>query len=120
MKLSEFEDKLTTVSDDKLRLMLADTRKRGPEVALNLILAEAGRRGMNLEEGSTPPLGAMSSAENDITLDEDMPAMAGSASKGAWLQEEASSGLPVFIKILITVVILGGILAFLFAMLNKG
>lgn len=120
MKLSEFEDKLSTVSDDKLRLMLADTRKRGPEVALKLILAEAGRRGMNLEEGSTPPLGAMSSSENDITLDEEAPAMVGDPSKGAWLHEEANQGLPMFIKILITAVVLGGILAFLFVLLNKG
>lgn len=56
MKLSEFEEKLTTVSDGKLRRMLADCRKNGPEVAVKLILAEASRRGAVLEDEADPPL----------------------------------------------------------------
>lgn len=55
MKLSEFEDRLTTVSEKKLRLMLAEGRRKGPEVAVNLILAEAARRGMDLEGGPASP-----------------------------------------------------------------
>lgn len=55
MKLSEFEDRLTTVSEKKLRLMLAEGRRKGPEVAVNLILAEAARRGVDLEGGPAAP-----------------------------------------------------------------
>lgn len=118
MKVSEFEEKLTTVSDQRLRRMLAESRDKGPEIAVNLILAEGRRRGVDLEEG-TP-----SRAEPDGPLGaEAAPAFseeAGSSGKGAWLNEEANRGLPTSIKVLITVVVLGGVLAFLFVLFNKG
>ncbi|MEO7424064.1 MAG: hypothetical protein ABI036_02690 [Fibrobacteria bacterium] len=51
MKLNEFESKLATVSDAKLRQMLAAGRASGPEVAVTMILSECNRRGMDgLEE----------------------------------------------------------------------
>lgn len=50
MKVSEFEAKLGTVSDAKLRQMLAVSRSQGPELAVSMILAEARRRGMEDQE----------------------------------------------------------------------
>jgi hypothetical protein len=50
MKVSEFEAKLGTVSDAKLRQMLAASRSQGPELAVSMILAEARRRGMEDHE----------------------------------------------------------------------
>lgn len=47
MKISEFEDKLSTVPDAKLRQMLSASRANGPEVAVKLILNECRRRGMD-------------------------------------------------------------------------
>lgn len=124
MKVSEFEAKLTTVSDSKLRRMLAESREKGPEVAVNLILAEAGRRGMDTSgtavEGA--PLTDAVPADG-IPLDETMPPAEGSeapAVAGAWLHEEANRGMPVIAKVLIAVVVLGGILGGLFFLLNKG
>ena len=55
MKLSEFEERLTTISERKLRLMLEEGRRNGPEVAVNLILSEAARRGVDLEGGPASP-----------------------------------------------------------------
>lgn len=122
MKLSEFEDKLSTVSDDKLLLMLEDTRKRGPEVAFNLILKEAQRRGMEVDAGPAHAAGGTpvgfeggASPEGDAAPGGGEPAMG-----SAWLHEEANQGLPIIIKILIGIVVLGGIAAFLYVMLNKG
>jgi hypothetical protein len=63
MKLSEFEERLATVSEKKLRLMLAEGRRNGPEVAVNLILAEAARRGVDLEGGD------LSSEPADVPLE---------------------------------------------------
>lgn len=122
MKLSEFEDKLSTVSDDKLLLMLEDTRKRGPEVAFKLILAEAKRRGMEVEDG---PVGTSTQtpagSEGGISPEgEAAPGGTEPAMGSAWLHEEANQGLPMIIKILIGIVVLGGIAAFLYVMLNKG
>ncbi len=132
MKLTEFEEKLTTVSDQKLRLMLGDCRKKGPEVAVNLILAEGRRRGMDLDAETAEAVGAavgaggMPAAESMGSQHavEDAPAFAeeslgtGAAPKGAWLAEEANQGLPTIIKILIAAVLLGGVIAFLFVFLN--
>lgn len=142
MKLSEFQEKLTTVSDSKLRLMLADSQRKGPEVAVKLILAEAERRGVDLNAVPMPAapseaaLGpeAGISAESAGSADgvaedgEGMPASeahgagipdASPAGKGAWLAEEANQGMPMIVKLLITAVILGGILFGLFLLLGK-
>ena len=51
MKVSEFEAKLGTVSDAKLRQLFSASRDQGPEVAVRLILAEARRRGLKGMEG---------------------------------------------------------------------
>ena len=63
MKLSEFEEKLKTVSDDKVRQMLASSRRDGPEVATKLILAEANRRGLNIVDDSDSPTARSESME---------------------------------------------------------
>jgi hypothetical protein len=54
MKVSEFEAKLGTVSDAKLRQMLAASRSQGPELAVSMILAEARRRGLEDAEDHSP------------------------------------------------------------------
>jgi hypothetical protein len=54
MKLNEFEAKLATVSDAKLRQMLAAARISGPAVAVTLILSECNRRGMDGLEAQAP------------------------------------------------------------------
>lgn len=56
MKLNEFESKLATVSDAKLRQMLAAGRASGPEVAVTMILSECNRRGMDGLEAKAPPV----------------------------------------------------------------
>lgn len=136
MKLSEFEERLATVSDRKLRLMLEDCRAKGPEVAVKLILAEAGRRGLDLD-APLAPAGAEASGTaaapasrplTGLALEDEAPGEAApdavpggeDAPKGAWLAEEQSSGMPMFIKVLIVVVILGGALAALLMILNRG
>lgn len=128
MKLSEFQEKLTTVSETKLRAMLADSRRKGPDVAVKLILAEAERRGVDLNaagSGEPAPAGSAGTGVDEASGEqspeggasgEGVPVGAG---KGAWLAEEANQGLPMIIKILITVAVLGGILAGLFMLLGK-
>lgn len=59
MKIPEFEAKLGTVSDDKLRQMLAASREHGPEVAVKLILAEGRKRGWEDGEAQAPDERAM-------------------------------------------------------------
>lgn len=136
MKLSEFQEKLTTVSDAKLRLMLADSQRKGPEVAVKLILAEAERRGVDLNavpmpavpgeaapgpeagipaDGIAGTVGVPEAAEAPLAGAQD----ATPAVKGAWLAEEADRGMPVFVKLLLTVAVLGGILFGLFLLLQK-
>ncbi len=117
MKLSEFQEKLTTVSDSKLRLMLADSQRKGPEVAVKLILAEAERRGVDLNAVPMPADPA-APAEAAPEFPAGMPD-ASPAGKGAWLAEEADQGMPMIVKLLITAVVLGGIVFGLFLLLGK-
>lgn len=142
MKLSEFQEKLTAVSDSKLRLMLSDSRRKGPEVAVKLILAEAERRGVDLNavpEGSATGSGGPSAGEAQGRfgegMPEDMPTAAEAhpgtepgaavpgeglaAGKGAWLAEETNQGMPMFVKVLITAAVLAGILYGLFLLLAR-
>jgi hypothetical protein len=130
MKLEEFEAKLATVSDAKLRQMLAASRASGPEVAVTLILAEAKRRGMEgleAEEAKAQPGGApehagyesaeaaASAAGAEAAGAEAAPEEAGaegaSQTPPEWLSEETKSGMPVAVKILIVLILLGAILA---------
>ncbi len=46
MKLQELENRLSTVSDEKLKDLLVRAERQGPEVAVKFILAEAGKRGL--------------------------------------------------------------------------
>jgi hypothetical protein len=132
MKLEEFEAKLATVSDAKLRQMLTASRASGPEVAVKMILAEAKRRGMgDLDAAGAPEAGAAEhagyAAEAAGAAD---AAGAGAAEAGAesvgaaeagaegspqtppdWLSEETKSGMPIAVKILIVLILLGAILA---------
>lgn len=133
MKLNEFEDKLATVSDAKLRQMLASSRANGPEVAVTLILAECNRRGMDgLEnaDGSGAPGGSLASAtvayphEHAGHAGADAPAHGTSAdgtpSEGEasdapatapdWLNEETKTGLPMAVKILILLIGISAVL----------
>ncbi|MDQ3000320.1 MAG: hypothetical protein M3Y08_03530 [Fibrobacterota bacterium] len=130
MKLNEFEDKLATVSDAKLRQMLASSRANGPEVAVTLILAECNRRGMDGLEDSGAPEGFPASAtvayphENAGHAGADAPAPGtladGIPAEGEpseapatapdWLNEETKTGLPMFVKILILLITIGAVL----------
>jgi hypothetical protein len=127
MKLEEFEAKLATVSDAKLRQMLAASRASGPEVAVKMILAEAKRRGMGdldaadaKEAGATEHAGYAAEAAGAADAAGAGADTAGSAEAGAegapqtppeWLSEETKSGMPIAVKILIVLILLGAILA---------
>jgi len=118
MKLSEFEAKLGTVSDDRLRQMLATSRARGPEVAVDLILAEGQRRGLDdfdAPDSQAPSAtsaypkegaGAFGSDAPDAPVDASAPALA-----PEWLTEETKSGMPMALKALLLIAVIGCILA---------
>lgn len=131
MKISEFEAKLGTVTEDRLRQMLAFSRAQGPEIAVELILAEGRKRGLeNLEGGpgsarEPSPFSATSAyaKEGAGAFGADAPAPIESAPAPAdpdspapalapeWLSEETKTGLPVAVKALLAVLVLGGVLA---------
>jgi hypothetical protein len=118
MKLSEFEAKLVTVSDDRLRQMLATSRARGPEVAVDLILAEGQRRGLDdfgVPDSHAPSAtsaypkegaGAFGSDAPEAQVDASAPALA-----PEWLTEETKSGMPMALKALLFITVVGCILA---------
>lgn len=143
MKVQEFQEKLTTVSDSKLRRMLAESREKGPEVAMTLLLAEAQRRGLDSETEAPPSAGPVRSGvpsegffpdprsystsnqtPTPATLSDSMPPAEldgdAPAVKGAWLHEEVHQGMPILLKVLLGVVVLGGVAGGLFFFLNKG
>lgn len=128
MKLSEFETRLSSVSDAKLRLMYVDSNEKGPAVAVGLIRAEADRRGLNLDSGIRAAPAAITDFDGDAadglvpdTGTEAAPAGEGETSKGALFTEETTSGgLPVTVKILLAVAILGGIGVGVFMVLARG
>jgi hypothetical protein len=156
MKISEFEEKLATVSDAKLMQMFSASRASGPDVAVKLILNEAKRRGMHHLEASDdnafagapgsetsayshasagyadadapPPASAQPfrplagtpseafsepgsqplsqpDAAGDLALDPGAPATA-----PEWLSEETKPGLPIAVKVLMVLVVLGAAL----------
>ncbi|MEO6098478.1 MAG: hypothetical protein ABIW76_23525 [Fibrobacteria bacterium] len=136
MKISEFEAKLATVSDAKLMQMLSASRAGGPDVAVQLIVNEGKRRGMTDLETSPEtgfdrapgsgtaayshamagyadadaPAAPQASAEpfaapGDIALDPGAPATA-----PEWLSEETKPGMPVAVKVLMVIVVLGAVL----------
>ena len=137
MKVSEFEAKLGTVSDAKLRQMLSASRANGPEVAVKMILAEGKKRGMDdLEEsallaelkaagsatsayahehagyaGADAP--AALSASTALAQDPgtgEPPVGDGSPTPPDWLSEETKSGMPVAVKAGLFAAVIGGIL----------
>lgn len=141
MKASEFEAKLGTVSDAKLRQMLAASRSQGPEVAVAMILSEQRRRG--LEEpvvratsyypkegagafGSDAPAGTAPSdgmarsgageaAVGEAAIGEEGAAPLSDSAAPAlapeWLSEETKSGMPVALKAILLIAFAGGVLA---------
>lgn len=138
MKISEFEDKLSTVPDARLRQMLSASRASGPEVAVKLILNECKRRGMDGLD--SPAEGAFDRAPGSETMAyaQESAGYAGadappdshnqvfhegaSAAEGVdldsgapatapdWLNEETRSGMPVAVKALLVILALGAIL----------
>jgi hypothetical protein len=136
MKISEFEDRLSTVPDAKLRQMLSASRASGPEVAVKLILNECRRRG--LDGLGAPAEGAFERAPGSETMaypqeaagyaGADAPAdshKTGSprdeaevdgldsgapATAPEWLNEETRSGMPVAVKALLVIIALGAVL----------
>lgn len=134
MKVTEFEEKLATVSDAKLRQMLSASRASGPDVAVKLILAEGKRRGMEDLEGSAlmaelraagsatsaypheqsgyggsdaPPVATLERGEGHA---HDAAVSDPSASPPEWLSEETKSGMPVAVKAVLLAAMVGGIL----------
>lgn len=136
MKVTEFEEKLATVSDSKLRQMLSAGRANGPEIAVKLILAEGKRRGMDDLEalGMLAELRAAGSATSAYSHEHsgfggsDAPPAFGagpfagedannaqpgsevSSTPPDWLNEETKSGMPVAVKVVLVVVVVGLIL----------
>ena len=136
MKISEFEDKLSTVPDAKLRQMLSASRASGPEVAVKLILNECKRRGMDGLDASAEgafdrapgsetaayPQEAAGYAGADAPADSRQPVSREGADEGEeldpgapatapkWLNEETRSGMPVAVKVLLVIIALGAIL----------
>jgi hypothetical protein len=136
MKISEFEDKLSTVPDAKLRQMLSASRASGPEVAVKLILNECKRRGMDgldaPAEGAfdrapgsettaypqeaagyagadAPPDSLKEAGREGDSLDGEGVDTGAPATAPDWLNEESKSGLPGAVKVLLVLVIIGGI-----------
>jgi len=128
MKVSEFEAKLGTVSDAKLRQMLSTGREHGPQVAVDLILAEYRRRGIADMDAAPSPTGTHSEVRSDSMatsaypkevagafgadappdppIDASMPALS-----PEWLSEETKSGMPMALKALLLIAVVGAILA---------
>ena len=128
MKVSEFEAKLGTVSDAKLRQMLSTGRANGPQVAVDLILAEYRRRGIEDTEGAASSAEAPSEsmatsaypkevagafgsdapadAATDAPTDAAMPALS-----PEWLSEETKSGMPMALKAILFLAAVGALLA---------
>jgi len=124
MKVSEFEAKLGTVSDAKLRQMLSTGREHGPQVAVDLILAEYRRRGIedmdaapaspevrseSMATSAYPKEGAGAfgaDAPSEAPVDAAMPALS-----PEWLSEETKSGMPMALKALLLIAVVGAILA---------
>jgi hypothetical protein len=137
MKVTEFESRLSTVSDAKLMQMLSASRANGPEVAVEMILAEGRRRGLedfgkSQDDSSTMPAAVATSAysrEGAGAFGADAPASAAAEevsgepaftdplpsesgpAPAEWLSEETKKGLPVPVKVLLAVVVLGAIAA---------
>lgn len=123
MKVSEFEAKLADLGDNKLRQMLAASRRDGPEIAVTLLLAECRRRGMDGLDGleSAPePVAAMESSEAVHASREFSPEAspqdpgdeimdAPPATAPEWLNEESKTGLSGFAKAALVLIALGGI-----------
>lgn len=109
MKVSEFEERLTTVSDSKLMQMLSASRLEGPAVAVKLIVAEGGRRGLKGLDVEAPALALeelddlMPKVESaDGSSEEENSQLDNSMDSSKWLNEESSNGkIPVMIKVLL-------------------
>jgi hypothetical protein len=132
MKASEFEAKLGTVSDAKLRHMLAASRSQGPEMAVSMILAEARKRGLadldvdapreGIPEWSEAAAGEAGAAlagatshypkEGAGAFGIDAPAdSAAPALAPEWLTEETKSGMPMILKAFLLIAFVGIVLA---------
>lgn len=132
MKVSEFEARLATVSDAKLRQMLSASRATGPEVAVNLILSEGRKRGMadfgaEANPEATLPAAVATSAysregagdfgsdaPSDVRAESPAPEPASPeapALSPKWLAEETKSGLPMPVKVVLVTAVLGALLA---------
>lgn len=120
MKVSEFEAKLGTVSDDRLRQMLSASRANGPEVAVKLILEEARKRGMGDLEDSAAASATSAYPRAEAGLgdaDAPAPSLEAAPAEGEakpvppeWLSEETKSGMPIAVKILLLLLAVGAIL----------
>ena len=140
MKVSEFEEKLTTVTDSKLMQMLTASRRDGPAVAVKLIMAEGTRRGLkNLDpEGEAPAPeeldelmpkvedrnrydnASLATDRSDLSIDESA-AIDSSMDSSKWLNEESNAGkVPVMIKILLIGAILAVVIFGVLKVMNHG
>ena len=136
MKISEFEDKLSTVPDGKLRQMLSASRASGPEVAVKLILNECRRRGMDALDAPAAGVFVRAPGSETMAYPQEAAGYAGAdappdlhkqgsregaaedegldsgapATAPEWLNEETHSGMPVAVKVLLVIIALGVIL----------
>ncbi len=120
MKVSEFEFKLTTVSDAKLLQMLSVCRRDGPDIALNLLETEAKKRGMEETEKAVETPVEL----NDPLIESDFkePAPIDDAPPHSeWLQEESSATkVPTVAKAMLFVVGFGALLFTAYKLLHRG
>lgn len=106
----EFEAKLTTVTDAKLLMMLASSRRDGPEIAVKMILSEAKSRGLedleaNLETAPSVP---------DVA--EEMP-----PTNPKWLNEENSpKKIPTVAKAFLFLAALGALIVCALKFIQRG
>ena len=110
MNLEEFQDKLQTVSDQKLYAMLKKARKVGPEVAEKILVTEVEKRGLDLpaHTGLEPSTQERNSI-GDLNVESPELLVNTPVAQADWLKEESRSGFPMWAKVLIGVAIFLGI-----------
>ncbi len=112
MTLEEFQEKLQTVSDQKLMAMLKKARKIGPESAEQTLVEEIAKRGLELPVNLNAPITPDALTAEDMMMTTPIP-------QAAWLNEE-SSHVPVWAKVLLGVVIFVGIIVLVIKGLSNG
>ncbi len=118
----EFEAKLATVTDAKLLMMLAASRRDGPEIAVKMILSEAKSRGLedleaNLETApAVPDVVEENDTDADAEIGEEMP-----PTNPNWLNEEnGPKKMPMVAKAFLFLAALGALIVCALKFIQRG